>query len=409
MDDLLCRLHRLGRNFTGHFVADEPILNLSQVRPGVFNLGQHALPHDQASDAAVGELFSDGFVADLVVVEFLLPEIDARLGIVGVATAFVTMPEAAVDEDRSVVLLHPQIGVARDGFVVEPETKALAMQPASNDSLGLGILATDTGHHSGAGFFIDYVNHQAMTNFTTAEYFDCFGSKRISKTDKKKSAIVVTKSLRRVLDCAGWTPDPSGDTDTNTEFSLIVVAKDIASSARSSYYNSIRKPSKNVRTPETRLGRDLISKWLNVGDVLTLASVGDSVFALLEMDDQTAARIESGARLLSDISLARALSRPSEPKIVTTKAYNRNPFVVAAALKRADGHCEMPDCQTPLFRRHDGSNYLEVHHILPLAKGGPDSLDNVAALCPRCHRLLHFGADSDAKTKAVLRFIKSIS
>jgi len=30
-----------------------------------------------------------------------------------------------------------------------------------------------------------------------------------------------------------------------------------------------------------------------------------------------------------------------------------------------------------------------VHHIIPLADGGPDTLENVAALCPNCHRKMH--------------------
>ena len=33
-----------------------------------------------------------------------------------------------------------------------------------------------------------------------------------------------------------------------------------------------------------------------------------------------------------------------------------------------------------------GQSYLESHHIKPRAQGGHDSLDNVVALCPNCHR-----------------------
>ncbi len=43
------------------------------------------------------------------------------------------------------------------------------------------------------------------------------------------------------------------------------------------------------------------------------------------------------------------------------------------------------------FKRPDGSDYLEVHHIIFLADEGPDTTENVAALCPSCHRECHHG------------------
>ena len=38
-------------------------------------------------------------------------------------------------------------------------------------------------------------------------------------------------------------------------------------------------------------------------------------------------------------------------------------------------------------------NYLsaDVHHILPLSKGGPDIYQNMICLCPNCHRKFHTG------------------
>ncbi|WP_342542729.1 HNH endonuclease signature motif containing protein [Paenisporosarcina sp. FSL H8-0542] len=35
--------------------------------------------------------------------------------------------------------------------------------------------------------------------------------------------------------------------------------------------------------------------------------------------------------------------------------------------------------------------YLEVHHIKRLADNGEDSVENAIAVCPNCHRELHFG------------------
>jgi 5-methylcytosine-specific restriction protein A len=75
----------------------------------------------------------------------------------------------------------------------------------------------------------------------------------------------------------------------------------------------------------------------------------------------------------------------------TSFAYSRSADIVAEALHRADGICEHCGKDAPFIRSSDNTPYLEVHHVEPLAKDGPDSLENVLALCPNCHKQLHFG------------------
>jgi predicted HNH restriction endonuclease len=48
------------------------------------------------------------------------------------------------------------------------------------------------------------------------------------------------------------------------------------------------------------------------------------------------------------------------------------------------------------FLREDGMRYIEVHHIVPLCKGGEDGLWNLSVLCAHHHRMAHY---SDAKTR----------
>ncbi|EXJ11258.1 putative restriction endonuclease [Nitrincola nitratireducens] len=76
---------------------------------------------------------------------------------------------------------------------------------------------------------------------------------------------------------------------------------------------------------------------------------------------------------------------------VSTKVFLRNPDVVAEVLYRARGVCEKCGEKAPFSRRTDGSPYLEVHHKVRLADDGEDTLDNAIAVCPNCHRELHFG------------------
>lgn len=77
--------------------------------------------------------------------------------------------------------------------------------------------------------------------------------------------------------------------------------------------------------------------------------------------------------------------------LAMTKVFLRDFGVVERARQRAAGRCE--HCGNPApFLTGAGLPYLEVHHVVPLSKDGPDSLDNVLALCPNCHRQAHFCA-----------------
>jgi predicted HNH restriction endonuclease len=119
--------------------------------------------------------------------------------------------------------------------------------------------------------------------------------------------------------------------------------------------------------------------------------------------------------LLSDSASEAALRRRArkakgKPKTVQRTVYEfvRDPFVVAAALRRANGVCEVPGCTHSLFLRETGAPYLEVHHIVPLGEGGEDTILNVAAICPACHREHHFGTVQSKRRDALLEHVKKL-
>ncbi|MCP6330186.1 HNH endonuclease, partial [Klebsiella pneumoniae] len=62
----------------------------------------------------------------------------------------------------------------------------------------------------------------------------------------------------------------------------------------------------------------------------------------------------------------------------TSRRFIRDPNVIAWVTVNAGGVCEACDSPAP-FKREDGEPYLEVHHVRPLAEGGPDSADNAVA------------------------------
>jgi len=88
--------------------------------------------------------------------------------------------------------------------------------------------------------------------------------------------------------------------------------------------------------------------------------------------------------------LSKADTKP-KTIVVTTKVFIRNPHVVAAALARANGFCELCKKPAPFIKKTDGAPFLEVHHVTRLASNGDDTLKNVLALCPNCHRQQHYG------------------
>jgi 5-methylcytosine-specific restriction enzyme A len=86
---------------------------------------------------------------------------------------------------------------------------------------------------------------------------------------------------------------------------------------------------------------------------------------------------------------------------VVSLDFRRNPDVIVQILKRAKGVCEICSSPAPFLRASNGSPYLEVHHRTMLSEGGEDTVDNALAVCPNCHRRLHYGpVDSVTLTRA---------
>lgn len=103
--------------------------------------------------------------------------------------------------------------------------------------------------------------------------------------------------------------------------------------------------------------------------------------------------IETASQLTSEQRREKLATSNITPERVIIKSYifKRNPLVVAEVLALAGGKCQSGLRDAP-FKREDGRPYLEVHHVVWLANGGEDSVENAIALCPNCHREAHYGA-----------------
>lgn len=89
--------------------------------------------------------------------------------------------------------------------------------------------------------------------------------------------------------------------------------------------------------------------------------------------------------------LLKSFGKVPRTRPVVSLVFERNPYVVVEVLGRANGYCERCKSLAPFKKRKDNTPYLEVHHRVRLADGGEDTVENAIALCPNCHRQLHFG------------------
>lgn len=100
-------------------------------------------------------------------------------------------------------------------------------------------------------------------------------------------------------------------------------------------------------------------------------------------------------RLLPSILEGKPKGRKAPEKNKSTSSqFIRDATIVSWVLANSKGTCECCENVAP-FRRKNGQLYLEVHHVKPLADEGSDTIENAIAICPNCHREIHFGANSE--------------
>jgi 5-methylcytosine-specific restriction protein A len=104
--------------------------------------------------------------------------------------------------------------------------------------------------------------------------------------------------------------------------------------------------------------------------------------------------------------LPPGVERP-ERTVVTVTPFKRDQMVREYVLQRANGRCEYCDQQG--FLMPNGRRYLEAHHIVALSCEGPDTVNNLIALCPSHHREAHFGTNAEVLNATMLDKLKVIA
>lgn len=116
------------------------------------------------------------------------------------------------------------------------------------------------------------------------------------------------------------------------------------------------------------------------------------------------AELDRRVSVLLGRNLAGTPRGQTNPVMVQTSqiAYEQDPLVKAWVLKQARGTCELCRQHGP-FKTRQGEWFLETHHVVPLTRGGRDTIENTVALCPNCHRRCHVSPDMD-KLRQELRY-----
>lgn len=228
-----------------------------------------------------------------------------------------------------------------------------------------------------------------------------YAIKTVSKTDVEKGAYLPNKEQRNIMTSLGFVPIHDNHIQIKELFTNNILTV--------SYYPSERVGS--GRNAEIRMGlRDLIS-YISIGDEILFTHDNRYIF-IYNISRGTSDEVEDNIYAQIDIDLLRTRAnninpRPSQiDKIV--KIYPRNTTLKNYIKRRSHYICEMPNCNYQGFRKESGEAYIEIHHVVPLSEGGEDSINNTVALCPNCHRALHYAENKEELKMALLHYLRDV-
>lgn len=124
--------------------------------------------------------------------------------------------------------------------------------------------------------------------------------------------------------------------------------------------------------------------------ILELMNHGERpIVALLELERALEVE-ETKAKQLTPEKLAAQIKNGKSRKsqIAEAVVYYRSPYIKEMVKRIAKGKCQKCGKEAPFYDK-DKKPYLEEHHVKRLADGGSDTMDNVVAICPNCHRKVH--------------------
>lgn len=94
----------------------------------------------------------------------------------------------------------------------------------------------------------------------------------------------------------------------------------------------------------------------------------------------------------------------------TGETWKRNASYAAQALENAGHKCEHKSHHETFINAKSGNHFVEAHHLIPMQfqdnfKYSLDVPENIIALCPNCHRAIHY-ANEDVKKEMLSIFLR---
>ncbi|MCK9338244.1 MAG: HNH endonuclease [Arcobacteraceae bacterium] len=250
------------------------------------------------------------------------------------------------------------------------------------------------------------MNREELINFADNTFIK-YGIKTVSPTDKSKGAYVPNIQQKEVFSIMNIDP---------FERRRDIVIKELFSSnmLTISYYGSQREGSD--RTPEIRMGLSDLINYFEVDDEILFATDNVNIFIynLSKLESQSIDSDDSEEKLYSQINIYLLRQKVQTLNTIPTQVqreiniYLRNNALRALVKARANYSCEMPDCDYIAFEKENGEKYIEVHHLIPLSEGGEDSISNTVALCPTCHRKIHYSQNKGQLKEILEEYIGSL-
>lgn len=96
--------------------------------------------------------------------------------------------------------------------------------------------------------------------------------------------------------------------------------------------------------------------------------------------------LDSEREALKNIDISRETPIKREYLLET---YVRKTKLVKLAIRTLGYNCMLKNCDNS-FITNNGIPYIEVHHIIPLCRGGEDAIWNLSVLCAHHHKMAHF-------------------
>ncbi len=230
-----------------------------------------------------------------------------------------------------------------------------------------------------------------------------YAIKTVSKTDVNKSAYVPNMKQKEIFEYFNINPmDRRQDIQIKELFTNRTLTI--------SYYASQREGAN--RASESRMGlQDLIS-YISIGNEVLFTHDHESIFIYNLSNNINNKLFEKSIHTQIDIKTLKNKAIQVNPKPQQIQqsilTYPRNNTLKNYVKRRSNYSCEMPNCNYQGFKKESGEPYIEVHHVIPLSEGGEDSINNTVALCPNCHRALHYANNREELRGILLNYLSHL-